>query len=113
MPFLKIGSLTVPVAVTGAEQELVEIGEIARAFDGTPRSSVRDHAGLWHFQTAPMKATDADSLLTALQGAPLSCEGDFSAGSTVSCVATEIQVRYVKVSGAVYRTVSFALLGSP
>lgn len=112
MPALVVGSVTVPVAAAdGVTESRPQIGEVVRAFDGTPRSSVRAKVREWDIQTVPMTATAAASLLTQLEGShPITCSGDLL-GGTLSCTPTEITVTPQKITGStLYKVVSFRLL---
>jgi hypothetical protein len=114
MAFLIVGGVTVPVAVGQAAEGRPQLGEVVRAFDGSPRSSVRDALREWEIQTIPVTGSLAATLLAVLEGAhPITCSGDLLGGS-VACVPTDISAPPVK-TGAVapYRTISFRLLAPP
>lgn len=113
MPFLVIGGITVPVAVSAQpSQKREQLGEVVRAFDATPRSSVRGKMFDWEIQTTPISEADAASLLTVLEGAhPITCSGDFL-GGTLSCVPTAIVSTPVKIGSGSRRVISFRLLGA-
>ena len=77
MPYLVIASQTIEVAHDTPVRTRVEVGERARAFDGTPRTSVRARKDEWSITTAWMTRANADTLLTALEGTPpLAASGD-------------------------------------
>lgn len=115
MPALVVGGVTVPVAADGGVTETrLQIGEVVRSFDGTPRSSVRDAAREWDVRTVPITTTAAGTLLAQLEGShPISCSGDLLGGS-ISCTPTDIVVTPQKIKGTtLYKVVSFRLLAAP
>lgn len=81
--FLVVESITVPVAwPDGADSQVQEVGDRARAFDGTLLASIRALKGTWPIRTRPMDPNDADTLYAALISAPdLDCSGDLLGGS--------------------------------
>lgn len=95
MPFLVVNNVTVPVAVDGASEEIELVGDRARAFDGTLRSTRRASKRKWQVKTAPMATADAQALRAVLTNAPpLTCTGDLM-GGTVPCDAEVTGVEYV------------------
>lgn len=77
MPFLTVGGVTVEVAPGGSSRAVTEIGDRARAFDGTMRSTVRSRKKVFAFTTVPMTQAAATTLETALNGAlPVAATGD-------------------------------------
>ena len=93
MAYLVIASQTIDVAhATPPGRTRVEVGARARAFDGTPRSSVRARKDEWTVTTAWMTRAAADTLLTALEGAPpLAASGEMlgSVNVHVSDITTD------------------------
>lgn len=83
MPFLVVGAVTVPMAASANPTRTdEEIGDRARAFDGTMRQTIRavkhNHSG----ETEPMTKTDADALVAAIQATPpITCSGDWLGAS--------------------------------
>jgi hypothetical protein len=91
-----VNNITVPVAVDGASEEIEVVGDRARAFDGTLRSTRRAAKRKWQVKTAPMATADAQALRSVLLTAapPLTCTGDLLGGSA-SCDAEVTGVEYV------------------
>lgn len=114
MAFLVVGGVTVPVAAGSSPTlKYVQIGEVAPAFDGSPRSSVQsERLEVEGIVTPPMLDAAAATLLAVLRGShPITCSGDLL-GSSMSCVPTDIQTAPVHLSPTVRRrAVSFRLLG--
>lgn len=84
MPFLTIAGLDVEIQVTPAQRgQPTRIGETARAFDGTLRSTVRGQKHAWTGTTGPLSTTDADALETAIDAAHglVTVAGDWLGGS--------------------------------
>lgn len=109
MPFLTVTGQTVPVAVGGASEEVELIGDRARAFDGTMRSTRRATKRKWQVKTAPMTTADATSLRTKLLATPpLTCSGDLL-GGTVSCDAEITGVEFVAAAGTDRQAIEFTL----
>ncbi|MDB4948898.1 MAG: hypothetical protein JWM27_1547 [Gemmatimonadetes bacterium] len=108
MAFLIVGSVTVPVAVDGASMEVEQVGDRARAFDGTMRSTRRATKHRWKVKTAAMASPD--TLLTTLLGPPpIPCSGDLLGGS-VQCDAEVTAVVFSPApGGTARRTVEFIL----
>lgn len=83
MPFLVVGAVMVPMAVSSNPSRTdEEIGDRARAFDGTMRQTIRtvkhNHSG----ETKPITKTDADALVAAVQATPpITCSGDWLGAS--------------------------------
>lgn len=83
MAFLVVSGITVPIAASSSPSRSdEEIGDRARAFDGTMRQTIRavkhNHSG----ETDPITKTDAAALVAALQGTPpLTCSGDWLGAS--------------------------------
>jgi hypothetical protein len=101
MAFLIVNGITVPVAVDGAQVEMELIGDRARAFDGTMRSTRRATKRRWKVKTAPMAS--ADALLTSLLAAPpIACSGDLL-GASLSCDAEVTSVTYSPAPGGLSR----------
>lgn len=112
MAYLVVGGVTVPVAADSPPtHRLPQIGEVVRAFDGSPRSSVQAEAPEWEIRTAILTDAAANTLLAVLRGAhPITCSGDLL-GSSMSCVPTDIQTAPVHTGTTRRRSVSFKLLG--
>lgn len=112
MPFLSVGGVTVEVT-TGADvdEEHVEIGDFARAFDGTARSTIRStFKKIWMgLRTVPMTTTSADTLLAALKNAtqPVACTGDLT--GSINAFPRNIHVQPVAIGTTHYEVVSFDL----
>lgn len=96
MAFLTIAGNTVVIQTAGATEEAPERGgEVARAFAGNLRSSLRYRKRAWRFTTNPLTQVAYDSLVAASDtGAPVTCSGDALSGASVSCI--------VQVSGGGY-----------
>lgn len=85
MPFLVVGSVTVPVPPGGVRKRPIAIGEQDRAMDGTPLSDVTGHRDEWTVRTLDMTRANANALEAVLRGAmPVTCSGDLL-GGTISC----------------------------
>ena len=114
MAALVVGGITISVAAGSPPSEKrLQIGEVVRSFDGSPRSSVHAVATELPIVTTPMLSADANALLAVLEGAhPITCSGDLLGGS-VSCTPTDIQVDWVHLGTARRKSVSFRLLGPP
>lgn len=109
MPFLIVSTQTVPVAVGGASEEIEIIGDRARAFDGTMRSTRRATKRKWKVKTAPMASADAAALRNRLLAAPpLTCSGDFL-GGTVGCDAEITGIEFVAAAGTERQAIEFIL----
>lgn len=108
MPFLVVGGVTASVARDTAKRETIEIGERARAFDGTMRSTVRARKYRWSANTTPLTQADADTFIAALNGGlPVACTGDWTGSVDTHPEVTGLD--HVG-SGSSYRIiVSFAL----
>jgi len=79
MPFLVVGGVTASVARESVSRETIEIGDRARAFDGTMRSTIRSRKYRWTARTSPLTQADADTFIAALNGAlPVECSGDWT-----------------------------------
>lgn len=79
MPFLVVGGVAASVARDTAARETIEIGDRARAFDGTMRTTIRSRKYRWSARTTPLTQADADTFLAALNGAlPVACTGDWT-----------------------------------
>lgn len=111
MSFLVAGGITVPISANSTpSREDEEIGDRDRAFDGTMRELIlgvkHNHAG----ETKPITKTDADALVTVLQGTPpITCSGDWL-GASGSYFAQVTEYRGVKVNGAFRVVVAFTLM---
>jgi hypothetical protein len=113
MAFLIVGGITVEVATDGVSESRPQLGEVVRAFDGSPRSSVRGKVREWQIRTIPLPAASVTSLLAVLEGAhPIVCSGDLLGGS-VSCTPTDIETSPIHLGTARRRSVSFRLLAPP
>lgn len=107
MAFLVVSGITVPVTPSGANRSTEEIGDRARAFDGTMRQTVLATKRSWSATTAPLSQANADTLYNALLSTtlPLVCSGDFL-GATRNCFATVDDWNYVKTA------VGYLIVGS-
>lgn len=105
-----VGGVTVGLAFAPIEETVTEIGDRARAFDGTLRSTVRTFKRRWVQQTKPISSADATTLLAALRGAvPVAVTGDITGAVNTHPEVTGIQ--YVPLGGGAFRVVvSYALL---
>lgn len=109
MPFLVVNNQAVPVAVGGASEQIEVVGDRARAFDGTLRSTRRATKRKWQVKTAPLPMTDAHALRTILLGAPpLTCAGELL-GSAVACDAEVTGIEYVAAAGGARQAIEFTL----
>lgn len=110
MAFLIVGGITVPVAAsTTPSRSEDEIGDRARAFDGTMRQTVRATKYNYSVQTKPIIKTDADALVTAVKATPpITCSGDLL-GASGSYFGQVTDYHAVKASSVLYR-VSFTLM---
>lgn len=110
MAFLVVSGIT--VNVTNASKQEQEIGDKARAFDGTYRSTIRTRKRTWTIQTAPIARATADTLETALKSTtlPLVCSGDLL-GATVNCFPDLSNWEATKQSSTAHLVgVSFSLM---
>ena len=109
MPFLVVNNQMVPVAVGGASEEIEIVGDRARAFDGTMRSTRRSVKRRWKVKTPPLSLTDARGLRTFLLATPqMQCEGDLL-GGPVRCDVEVTNAEFVAVSGGARQAVEFTL----
>lgn len=110
MAFLIVSGITVPVAPGGAKRATEEIGDRARAFDGTMRQTIRSTKRNWSATTTPLSQTDADTLYNALLSTtlPIVCSGDFL-GASRNCLATVDDWNYVKQAATYRIVVAFTL----
>lgn len=109
MSALVVGGVIVPVARGGASRTPVEIGEHARAFDGSPVSDVSAVFDELPITTAPMSPAAAASLRTALRGVqPVPCSGDLL-GAAVDCDVVLGDEQGVKARDGVRWVISFTL----
>lgn len=105
MPAQVVGGVTVGLAFAPAEETPEEIGDRARAFDGTLRSAIRTFKRSWTQQTKPLSQADATTLLAALRGAlPVVCSGD-TLGGAVNCHPIVNSVSKIPIGGGAYRVV--------
>lgn len=89
MAYLVVGGVTVEVAAGASSRAVVEIGDRARAFDGTLRSTVRSRKKAWSITTVPMTKANADTLETALNGTlPVAVSGDTTGSVNTHPVVT-------------------------
>lgn len=95
-------------AEEGGKDE-IEIGDAARAIDGSYRSTVTARKRAWQVRTAALLRTDADTLEATLKGAaPLPCSGDLL-GATVQCFPELTSWTPVAVAGGHRVEVGFTL----
>lgn len=111
MAFLIVSGITVKVSPANSTKSEDEVGDFARAFDGTARSTVRARKRNWHVATIPVARATADTLETALKSAtlPLVCSGDLL-GATVNCLAHLDGWTAIHISGSHYVVVAFTLM---
>ena len=82
--FLTLDGTAVEIAHGGAVQRSGDvIGETARAFNGSLRSTVRATKRAWEFTTAPLSLTDAAAVRALAGFATVS--GDAVAGASIAC----------------------------
>lgn len=84
MAFLVVGGVAVPASPSDATEEIVEIGDRGRAFDGSMLASIRARKRVWTIATVPMTIAAAATLRTQLISTSVSCSGDLLGGS-VTC----------------------------
>ncbi len=109
MPFLVVNNQTVQVAVGGASEQIEVVGDRARAFDGTLRTTRRASKRKWQVKTPPLTAADAQTLRTLLMAAPpLTCGGDM-VGTAVACDAEVTGIEYVAAGGGTRQAFEFTL----
>jgi hypothetical protein len=111
MAFLVVAGITVPVAwPEGAPaNEVVEIGDRMRAFDGTMLSSIRARKREQPVITHPMALAARDTLRAVLTGSPpITCSGDLLGGSG-SYDASGLSDRVITGSGGRHYVLSFVL----
>lgn len=70
MAFLSISGTTVPVPPDGVEVEYNDVGDRARAWDGTFRTTVTQQKRTYRVRTVPMSSGTAASVVTALSCTP-------------------------------------------
>lgn len=106
MPFLVVSGVTLLVSPSSGEREKEEIGDRARAFDGTMRQTVRARKRSWHIVTTPLTRADADAREPYLESntLPLVCSGDLL-GGTVNCFCGVIHWTPVHVPAVGHRVV--------
>jgi len=91
MAFLKVGSQTISVA--RVDRDVEEIGERARAHDGTMRSTVRARKNVWNITTVPLAMATADTLETALTAtASYTVRGTLVATTTAASVTCHVEM---------------------
>lgn len=109
MAALVVGSITVPVAVSGEQTRTpIEVGDRAQAFDGSALTTVRAYKRLYSFVTRLMPLADAEALDTALQTVPVSCSGDLI-GTTANFHGRVTGWRFQGVGTGTRAAVSFEL----
>lgn len=110
MAFLIVASQTIPVTMEAFDGEDVPIGETGRAFDGSARSSVRGWKSQWEVTTAWMAQSDAETLITALKGAPpLAASGDLT-GSLNVVISAIRRVGHKKLATGEGYQVAFTMM---
>lgn len=98
MPLLAIGGTTVDVADDEVERTETEVGEVRRAFSGSPRSSVRAHKAGWKVSTVYITRAAANTLLGLLKATPpLTITGDLT--GSISGYALNIQTESKTMAG--------------
>lgn len=110
MPFLALGGTTMPVALEEFRSSREEVGRVTRAFDGTPRSSVRSRDDTWEVPLQWVPVATGATLLTAIEGTPpLAATGDLT--GSVNVVTANVQKTYMKFADGEYVKISFTMLG--
>ncbi len=108
MAFLVVGGVTVPVAIGSPSRNVVEIGDRARAFNGTMLSRIRARKKQWTIVTTPMTEADATTLETALNGAlPVACSGDLTGAVNTHPEITGVTP--VKLASTFHIVIAFTL----
>lgn len=113
MDFLTIDGTPVAVARDSAELSADVVGERARAFDGTLRSTQRAVKRRWKLSTPPLLAAEAEALWTRLTAfaAPRRCAGEMIGGTTeVECEVEVGSVKYIAGPGAARQSFEFTLV---
>ena len=106
MPYLVVGGVTVSVAA--ASRAVEEIGDRARAFDGTKRSTIRSRKYVYSVTTVPMADGTATTLEAALNGSlPVACSGDLTGSINAHPEVTGRED--VMIAGGFNVVLSFAL----
>jgi hypothetical protein len=114
MPFLTINGVPVAIATGSAQLQTEVMGDRARAFDGTLRSTQQGFKRRWQVTTAPLPPAESNALQRTLvpgdpYGAPLACAGDMLGGE-VECEAELGSVSFVGVAGGHRQAVEFTLI---
>lgn len=112
MEFLTIDGTAVAVARDSAELSAEVVGERARAFDGTLRSTQRALKRRWKVSTPPLEPADASALWNSLTtfAAPRICGGEMIGDATVECEVELGSVKYVAGAGATRRSFELTLV---
>jgi hypothetical protein len=85
MAFLVVGGTTVPVADSTPDVDTQEIGDRARAIDGTMRASITARKRVWTVKTRALTTSEASTLRTTLLSAPtMTATGDWLSGASVT-----------------------------
>jgi len=102
--------VTVPVASASTpSSSYEEIGERARAFNGTLRSTVRARKQTWTVVTKPLAQADATTLLGLLTGTPpVAATGDLTGAVSVHPVISGVS--RVKIGGGYRVVVEYSLM---
>ena len=111
MADLVVGGVTVSVARDGADNDQEEYGgDRARTESGALRTSVKGYKNVWHFRTAAaLSGANADTLITAIRGAPpVTCSGDIL-GASYSCAGQVHKKQPISMLGTVMYHVHFSL----
>lgn len=87
MSFCVIDGVAYTVQTNGTtENETQKSGQIRRAFDFTPRTSIRVEKRTWSLLLAPISPSAGATLRAAFAlGATKVCSGEFADGATVTC----------------------------
>lgn len=108
MAFLTVGGVTVEVVPGGSSRRVFEIGDRARAFDGTPRSTIRAYKNEHSFTTVPLTQAAATTLEAALKGTlPVAVTGDRTGSVNAHPIITGVED--VATSGGYLVVYSFDL----
>jgi hypothetical protein len=111
MAFLTIDGTAVDVDRENADLQFDLVGERARAFDGTMRSTQRAVKRRWHVITPPIPAAQAEALRLSLvdPAAPRAVGGQMTGGQAVQCEVELGRIKFVSTTAGPLATVEFTL----
>ena len=66
-PFFVIDGIAIPVAEGSVREEVLEVGDRDRTFDGSLRETIRSRVSIWKAETVPLSVGDRNRAVTALQ----------------------------------------------